>query len=52
MVGGETHRSKGPHPEECTAVNPPPGHCGSLSSVALMEKSIPSQLMPEKANCV
>lgn len=47
-MGGETHPSIGPHPEECTAANLPPGHCGSLLSVALMENWIPSQLMPEK----
>lgn len=47
VVEGKRHRSKGPHPEVCTALNQPPGHCVSLLSPAVLEKSVLLQLRKE-----
>lgn len=47
VVEGKRHRSNGPHPEVCTALNPPPAHCVEwIESLAVLvlEKSVPLQL--------
>lgn len=43
-VAGKKHRSKGPHPGGCTALNRPPV---SLALLTALEKSIPPQLKEE-----